>query len=57
MSTQARQALDVVDSLGLIHTCRPIQGGGEQDKNGMLSEVGGGGLASVLDTQSLFFIK
>ena len=31
-------------------------GGGAKTKNEMLSDVGGGGLTSVLDVQSLFFL-
>ena len=33
-----------------------LKGRGEGGKNEMLSEVGGGGLASVLDVQSSFFL-
>ena len=31
-------------------------GAGVRDKNEMLSDVGGGGLAILLDVQSLFFL-
>ena len=32
------------------------RGGGGKEKNEMLLDVGGGGLASILDVQSLFFL-
>ena len=43
--------------LGVIHIWRPLWGGVGVRQNEMLSDVGGGGLASVLDIQSFFFIK
>ena len=40
---------------GNTHMTYTLKGRGEGGKNEMLSEVGGGGLASVLDVQSSFF--
>ena len=44
----------LTEQLGVIHIWRPFLGvGGVKEKNDMLSDLGG--LASVLDVQSLFF--